>query len=320
MDFDDFRTAGNGDFSLGSKVWPGLSKLIEEAGEVAELLPDLILLKVIGKLQQTAGKLIQTAGAAEHWDGRGDLHVRVGEEVVDLFAAARAFFQLNGYDGNPELMVREDTKYHQFLNWHAELVAEPEDKVTEVDPPAPDRFTYWRHADGGIYKVTGHRLVKDEVTGGWNMQVEYDHADGNKNPLGLPYGTSLKRWYARFTHMPQCRSCGGVVIEGRLCCPERSANERDHGVPSTDPVREFLREERAADLGFSEYPDPNSPTVGHYGCDGKYRMPLRTSTAPTDCMADRDGDCKDPGCPQLRDGEPAKSGRHCPLDDGGDNG
>lgn len=32
------------------------------------------------------------------------------------------------------------------------------------------------------------------------------------------------------------------------------------------------------------------------------------------CHADRDGDCVWSGCPQLRDGEPQKTGRHCPLD------
>lgn len=32
------------------------------------------------------------------------------------------------------------------------------------------------------------------------------------------------------------------------------------------------------------------------------------------CHANRDGDCSWSGCPQLRDGEPMKSGRHCPLD------
>ncbi len=31
------------------------------------------------------------------------------------------------------------------------------------------------------------------------------------------------------------------------------------------------------------------------------------------CAADRDGDCTHPECPQLRDGEPTKSGRSCPL-------
>lgn len=32
------------------------------------------------------------------------------------------------------------------------------------------------------------------------------------------------------------------------------------------------------------------------------------------CRSDRDGECSWGGCPQLRDGEPEASGRHCPLD------
>ena len=32
------------------------------------------------------------------------------------------------------------------------------------------------------------------------------------------------------------------------------------------------------------------------------------------CYADRDGDCSWKDCPQLKDGEPMKTGRHCPLD------
>ena len=32
------------------------------------------------------------------------------------------------------------------------------------------------------------------------------------------------------------------------------------------------------------------------------------------CHANRDGECDHKNCPQLRDGEPEKSGRHCPLD------
>jgi|SRR6185436_15923450 len=32
------------------------------------------------------------------------------------------------------------------------------------------------------------------------------------------------------------------------------------------------------------------------------------------CHAAKDGDCNWLLCPQIRDGEPAKSGRHCPLD------
>jgi hypothetical protein len=34
----------------------------------------------------------------------------------------------------------------------------------------------------------------------------------------------------------------------------------------------------------------------------------------TRCASARDGECVNLQCPQLRDGEPGKSGRHCPLD------
>jgi hypothetical protein len=34
----------------------------------------------------------------------------------------------------------------------------------------------------------------------------------------------------------------------------------------------------------------------------------------THCAAAMDGDCSHAQCPQRRDGEPDKTGRHCPLD------
>lgn len=37
------------------------------------------------------------------------------------------------------------------------------------------------------------------------------------------------------------------------------------------------------------------------------------------CASTRDGDCEHANCPQFRDGEPAKTGRHCPLDLNGGN-
>lgn len=33
----------------------------------------------------------------------------------------------------------------------------------------------------------------------------------------------------------------------------------------------------------------------------------------TDCHAGKDGECNHPNCPQIRDGEPEKTGRSCPL-------
>jgi hypothetical protein len=48
---------------------------------------------------------------------------------------------------------------------------------------------------------------------------------------------------------------------------------------------------------------------------------VRVVTTPTDaqrCRAGSDGEgcfwTADPDCPQLRDNEPGRTGRHCPLD------
>src|ERR1700722_949537 len=64
---------GSGDFSIGSKVWPGTSKVIEEMGE----------------LQQVLGKLIAVAGDTKHWDG--DLRKKLIEEIGELSAALDFF-------------------------------------------------------------------------------------------------------------------------------------------------------------------------------------------------------------------------------------
>lgn len=40
----------------------------------------------------------------------------------------------------------------------------------------------------------------------------------------------------------------------------------------------------------------------------------RMATPFLSCAAGSDGECNDPRCPQNLEGEPAKSGRHCPLD------
>lgn len=45
--------------------------------------------------------------------------------------------------------------------------------------------------------------------------------------------------------------------------------------------------------------------------------PVKPARQLVHCAAARDGECAHERCPQLRDGEPAKSGRHCPLDNRG---
>lgn len=48
-------------------------------------------------------------------------------------------------------------------------------------------------------------------------------------------------------------------------------------------------------------------------------MGANSATEQTRCHADIDGDCEWSGCPQLRDGEPDKSHRSCPLANWGDD-
>ena len=97
--------SGSGDFSIGSDVWPGTSKLIEEMGE----------------LQQVLGKLMGTAGQAKHWDG-SDLRQRLIEEIADVTAALEFFtvHNLRTAD-NDVLNTRIREKYARFCEWqHAE--------------------------------------------------------------------------------------------------------------------------------------------------------------------------------------------------------
>ncbi len=49
-----------------------------------------------------------------------------------------------------------------------------------------------------------------------------------------------------------------------------------------------------------------------------YGHPLQKVYQPNDCHGREDGECHWKRCPQLRDGEPERSGRHCPLDKYGD--
>lgn len=90
------------DYSIGSPNWNGLSKLIEEAGEVI----------------QVAGKILGAGGACVHWDG-SDLAERLADEIGDLRAAIKFFEVMNqGYDTR-RADRRCETKRAQFVAWHS---------------------------------------------------------------------------------------------------------------------------------------------------------------------------------------------------------
>ena len=90
------------EYAIGSNVWPGMSKLIEEMGE----------------LQQVLGKLIAIGGASTHWDG-SNLVDRVEEEVGDVMAALTFFIEQNHLSSsaiNERVMLKLDL----FRTWHSE--------------------------------------------------------------------------------------------------------------------------------------------------------------------------------------------------------
>ena len=90
-----------GPYAIGSKHWPGLGKLIEEAGEV----------------QQVCGKLLGNDGASEHWDGT-DLHARLESELADLQAAIEFVIEANGLN-KQRIGVKRAKKLRTFRGWHA---------------------------------------------------------------------------------------------------------------------------------------------------------------------------------------------------------
>ncbi len=88
----------------------------------------------------------------------------------------------------------------------------------------------------------------------------------------------------------------------------------DHNTPDAD--RHRLMKKLAADaktltrLVYGDEPTVPVPPAP---------APNPPVATPARCHSGKDGDCVWAGCPQLKDNEPAATGRHCPLDDGEDS-
>ena len=89
-------------FAIGDKEWPGISKLVEEAGEVL----------------QVCGKLIALGGDHLHWDGT-TLKERLEEEIADLSAAIEFVVDKRDLD-LAKMTVRASEKRRLFEKWHEE--------------------------------------------------------------------------------------------------------------------------------------------------------------------------------------------------------
>lgn len=96
--------SGSGDFSIGSRFWTGTSKLLEEMGEVGQVL----------------GKLIGSHGVVEHYDG-SNLRQRLVEEFGDLLAAIHFFRFKNLTEAeNVAIAERLNAKLDLYNKWHSE--------------------------------------------------------------------------------------------------------------------------------------------------------------------------------------------------------
>lgn len=92
-------------YAIGSDFLPGLSKLIEETGE----------------LGQVAGKVIGLGHMGDHWDGT-NLEDRLVEEAADVQAAILFFCRHSNLD-HQAILTRTAKKLALFERWHSNIQA-----------------------------------------------------------------------------------------------------------------------------------------------------------------------------------------------------
>lgn len=90
-------------YCIGSDEWNGLSKLIEECGEVL----------------QTSGKIIGAEGAQRHWDG-SNLVERFENELADLLAAITYILDHNSSLDVKRILLRSGAKLETFVKYDRE--------------------------------------------------------------------------------------------------------------------------------------------------------------------------------------------------------
>ncbi len=91
-------------FKIGSRLWPGLAKLGEEANEVGT-----VCFKIIG-----------VSGETIYWDGT-NLRNRLAAELGDLLAAADYLIAhaLSPVEQARVAKIRSE-KFELFMRWHQE--------------------------------------------------------------------------------------------------------------------------------------------------------------------------------------------------------
>jgi|AraplaMF_Col_mMF_1032025.scaffolds.fasta_scaffold10664_2 NTP pyrophosphatase (non-canonical NTP hydrolase) len=123
-------------FAIGSALWTGLSKLLEEGGEVIDAMADYAMYKTLGRLHQIGNKLVGTGGLIKHWDGR-DLRRNLEDEIADLEATIKFFKRHNGLD-EKRMARRTALKFKKFEYWQHKT--EPHEALLDMNkPPKPTK-------------------------------------------------------------------------------------------------------------------------------------------------------------------------------------
>lgn len=87
-------------YNFGDRKWPGLSKVLEECGEVSQVL----------------AKLVGSNGNLDYF-GKGSLEDKIVEELGDLHAAITWFIQHNDISAK-KVARRSQEKQAKYTKWH----------------------------------------------------------------------------------------------------------------------------------------------------------------------------------------------------------
>lgn len=101
-------------FAIGDKEWPGVSKAVEEMGELLQVL----------------GKLMGMRGNTNHWSG--DLMAMLLDELADVRASLDFLAMFNKLDMN-YIDKRYAEKLRLYREWH-----KTDPKPPELDKPKQD--------------------------------------------------------------------------------------------------------------------------------------------------------------------------------------
>jgi ABC-type phosphate transport system auxiliary subunit len=92
-------------YQIGSEKLPGLGKMVEEAGELLQII----------------GKIMGLGHTGDHWDGT-NLQRELEKEIADLRASTRFFILANELNATT-INSRDLEKLNLFTRWHRNILA-----------------------------------------------------------------------------------------------------------------------------------------------------------------------------------------------------